>query len=139
MRTVTLIVVHCSAVRPGQQSSAQDIDHWHKAKGWKSIGYHFVVRRNGTIETGRRLDVIGAHCQGHNQHSIGICYEGGLDSDGRPADTRTPNQVRALRELIERMHTYFPKALIVGHHDLNPMKACPCFNVVSTYKDLQPG
>lgn len=129
MRTVTLIIVHCSAVRPGQRSSAQDIDRWHRAQGYKSIGYHFVVRRDGSIETGRRLEEVGAHCQGHNRHSIGICYEGGLDSDGRPADTRTPQQAKALRELVERMRTYFPKALVVGHHDLNPMKACPCFDV----------
>ena len=129
MRTVTLIIVHCSAVRPGQRSSAQDIDRWHRAQGYKSIGYHFVIRRDGTIETGRRLEEVGAHCQGHNRHSIGICYEGGLDSDGRPADTRTPQQAKALRELVERMRAYFPKALVVGHHDLNPMKACPCFDV----------
>ena len=133
MRTVTLIVIHCSAVRPGQRSSAQDIDRWHRAQGWKSIGYHFVVRRDGTVETGRRLEEVGAHCAGHNRHSVGICYEGGLDSDGRPADTRTPEQAKALRELVRRMQAQFPKALVVGHHDLNPMKACPCFDVVSEY------
>ena len=138
MRTITLIIIHCSAVRPGQRSSARDIDLWHKSQGYKSIGYHFVVRRNGTIETGRRLDEVGAHCAGHNRHSIGICYEGGLDTEGRPADTRTPKQVKALRELVERMHACFPKALIVGHHDLNPMKACPCFDAVAEYRDLQP-
>ena len=138
MRIVTLIIIHCSAVRPGQRSSARDIDRWHREQHYKSIGYNFVVRRDGTVETGRRLDEVGAHCQGHNRHSVGICYEGGLDSAGRPADTRTPQQVKALRELVERMHAYFPKALIVGHHDLNPMKACPCFDAAAEYKDLQP-
>ena len=133
MRTVTLIVIHCSAVRPGQRSNAHDIDGWHRAQGWKSIGYHFVVRRDGTVETGRRLEEVGAHCAGHNRHSVGICYEGGLDSDGRPADTRTPEQAKALRELVGRMQARFPKALVVGHHDLNPMKACPCFDVVSEF------
>lgn len=136
MRTITLIIVHCSAVRTGQRSSAQDIDRWHRARGWKSIGYHFVVRRDGTVEAGRSLDETGAHCAGHNRHSIGICYEGGLDSEGRPADTRTPEQAGSLRELVERMHERFPKALIVGHHDLNPMKACPCFDVVREYRNL---
>lgn len=133
-----MIVIHCSAVRPGQRSSAKDIDNWHKDKGWKCIGYHFVVRRDGTIETGRRLEEIGAHCVGHNRHSIGICYEGGLDSAGQPADTRTPEQVKTLRKLVERMHAYFPKAVILGHHDLNPGKDCPCYDPTSEYQDLQP-
>ena len=137
MRTVTLIVIHCSAVRPGQRSSAQDIDRWHRAQGWKSIGYHFVVRRDGTVETGRRLEEVGAHCAGHNRHSVGICYEGGLDSDGRPADTRTPEQAKALRELVGHMQARFLKALVVGHHDLNPMKDCPCFDAVKEYRNLQ--
>ena len=139
MRTVTLVIIHCSAVRPGQRSRARDIDGWHRARGWKSIGYHYVVRRDGTVEEGRRLEEVGAHCTGHNGHSIGICYEGGLDEAGKPADTRTPAQRLALRQLVERMHARFPKALVVGHHDLNPMKACPCFDVVREYQDLQSG
>ncbi len=138
MRSITMIVIHCSAVRPNQRSSAKDIDNWHKSKGWKGIGYHFVVRRDGTVETGRRLDEVGAHVVGHNRHSIGICYEGGYDSAGEPDDTRTPEQVKALRELVERMHAYFPDAIILGHHDLNPSKDCPCFDAVKEYVDLQP-
>ena len=138
MRIITLIIIHCSAVPPGRQSSALDIDCWHRAAGYKSIGYHFIVRRDGTIENGRRLEEVGAHCTGHNRHSIGICYEGGVDNDWQPTDTRTPEQRKSLRELVERMHAYFPEALIVGHHDLNPMKACPCFDVAAEYKDLQP-
>ena len=138
MRTITMIVLHCSAVRPGQRSSAKDIDDWHKDKGWKGIGYHFVVRRDGTVETGRRLEEIGAHCVGHNRHSIGICYEGGLNGEGVEADTRTPEQVRSLRNLVERMHAYFPKAVILGHCNLNPGKKCPCFDAVGEYQDLQP-
>ena len=138
MRTVTLLIIHCSAVRPGQRSSAQDINLWHRARGWKSIGYHFIVRRDGSIETGRRLEEVGAHCTWHNRHSIGICYEGGLNAKGLPADTRTPTQKQALRQLLEQLHEQFPKALIVGHHDLNPMKSCPCFDVVTEYRDLQP-
>ena len=109
-----MIVIHCSAVRPNQRSSAKDIDDWHRKRGWKCIGYHFVVRRDGTVETGRRLDEVGAHVVGHNRYSIGICYEGGLNDAGEAADTRTPEQVRALRELVEQMHGRFPRAVIVG-------------------------
>ena len=139
MRTITLIVIHCSAVRPGQQSSAKKINDWHHDRGFQNgIGYHYVVRRDGTIELGRPLEMIGAHVVGHNRHSIGICYEGGLNSFGEDADTRTPEQKVTLRKLLEELHRKFPKALIVGHRDLNPGKKCPCYDVVKEYRDLEP-
>ena len=82
---------------------------------------------------------FSAHCKSHNSHSIGICYIGGLDADGKtPKDTRTEAQKATLRKLIEQLHQRYPKALIVGHHDLNPQKTCPCFNVTAEYIDLQP-
>ena len=131
MRTITLLIVHCSAVMPDVESGAADIDRWHRAQGWRGgIGYHYVVRRDGTVEPGRREEVPGAHCRHHNAHSIGICYIGGLAADGRTSkDTRTPAQRKALKELLGKLHRQFPKALIVGHHDLNPTKSCPCFDV----------
>lgn len=138
MRTITLIVLHCSAVRPDQTSSAEQIDSWHKSRGWKGIGYHYVVRRDGSIELGRPIEEPGAHVVGHNKYSIAICYEGGLDATGNPADTRTPEQVKALRGLVEMLHKAFPKALIVGHHDFDSTKPCPCFDVVREYAYLQP-
>ena len=139
MRNITLIVIHCSAVPTWQQSSAADIDRWHRERGWKyGIGYHYVVRRDGTIETGRPLWQEGAHCKGHNKHSIGICYEGGLDEQGRPADTRTAAQRTAMRSLISELCHKFPTALIVGHDVLDPMKNCPCFDAAAEYYDLQP-
>ena len=133
MRTITLIVVHCSAVRPDQLSSAAQIDTWHrKDRHYKfGIGYHYVVRRNGEVEAGRPEWMVGAHCKNHNAHSIGVCYEGGLDIRGQPADTRTPAQKAALRQLLTELHGRYPRALIVGHHDLNPQKACPCYDVIS--------
>jgi N-acetyl-anhydromuramyl-L-alanine amidase AmpD len=81
--------------------------------------------------------MVGAHCTNHNKHSIGVCYEGGLDAAGRPADTRTEEQKVALRELLQQLHERFPKAIIVGHNVFNPMKACPCFDAVREYRDLQ--
>ena len=140
MRTITLIVIHCSAVKPDQMSSAAQIDSWHRKQGWKlGIGYHYVVRRNGEIEPGRPEWLIGAHCVNHNAHSIGVCYEGGLDIRGQPADTRTAEQKAAMRWLLRQLHRSYPRALIVGHHDLNPQKACPCIdNVAREYADLQP-
>ena len=140
MRTITLIVVHCSAVRPDQSSSAAQIDSWHrKERHWKlGIGYHYVVRRDGTIEPGRPEEQIGAHCLNHNAHSIGVCYEGGLDIRGQPADTRTAEQKQAMRQLLEELHGRYPRALIVGHHDLDPGKDCPCYDAAREYCDLQP-
>ena len=145
MRSITLIVVHCSAVRPDQTSSAAQIDTWHRRDNhWKfGIGYHYVIRRDGTIEPGRPEWMIGAHChvkgQNHNAHSIGVCYEGGLDIRGQPADTRTKAQKASLRGLLEELHARYPRAVIVGHHDLNPQKDCPCIpDVVHEYADLQP-
>ncbi len=140
MRTITLIVIHCSAVKPDQMSSAAQIDSWHRKQGWKlGIGYHYVVRRNGEIEPGRPEWLIGAHCKNHNAHSIGVCYEGGLDIRGQPADTRTAEQKAAMRWLLRQLHRSYPRALIVGHHDLNPQKVCPCIdNVAREYADLQP-
>ena len=141
MRTITLIIVHCSAVRPDQTSSAAQIDSWHRRDNhWKlGIGYHYVIRRDGTIELGRPEWQVGAHCVNHNAHSIGVCYEGGLDIRGQPADTRTAEQKAAMRTLLEQLHQRYPRALIVGHRDLNPAKKCPGYeNVAQEYADLQP-
>ena len=137
MRQITLIIIHCSAVRPDQTSSVAQIDSWHRKKGWKlGVGYHYVVRRDGQIETGRPEWLVGAHCQNHNSHSIGVCYEGGLDIRGQPADTRTEAQKEALRRLLKALKERYPRAIIVGHRNLNPLKACPCFDAVKEYLEL---
>ena len=141
MRTITLIIIHCSAVRPDQTSSAARIDTMHRRDNhWKlGIGYHYVIRRDGTIEPGRPEWLTGAHCKNHNAHSLGVCYEGGLDIRGQPADTRTEAQKAAMRTLLEELHGRYPRAVIVGHHDLNPEKDCPCIpDVVHEYAVLQP-
>lgn len=130
MRTITLIIIHCSATSEGRSLSFEECRRDHiMHRHFRDIGYHFYITRDGTVHDGRPIEKVGAHCEGHNSHSIGICYEGGLDANGKPADTRTEAQRKALKSLVERMHRLFPKALIVGHHDLNPRKACPCFKV----------
>lgn len=136
MRNITLIIIHCSGVRPGQCSSARQIDRWHHSLGWRGIGYHYVVRRDGSIETGRPEQLPGSHCKEHNKHSIGICYEGGLDSRGNPADTRTKEQKKTLLDLIKELKGRYPKALVLGHHDLNKYKACPCFDARMEYESI---
>ncbi len=132
MRTITFIIIHCSATPEGRSLSFEECRRDHiMHRHFRDIGYHFYITRDGTVHDGRPIEKVGAHCEGHNSHSIGICYEGGLDANGKPADTRTEAQRKALKSLVERMHRLFPKALIVGHHDLNPRKACPCFKVNS--------
>ena len=130
MRTITLIIIHCTATPEGRDHTVTDVDRWHRLRGWRrGCGYHFLVRLDGEIQAGRPVEQPGAHCRGHNSHSIGVCYVGGLDADGRtPRDTRTPRQREALRRLVARLKARFPQAVVVGHHDLDPHKACPCFD-----------
>ena len=129
MRKITKIIIHCSATPEGRDYTVADIDRWHKQRGWKGIGYHYVVYRDGSVHTGRDVADIGAHCTGQNANSIGICYIGGCAADGKtPKDTRTPAQCEALRDLVELLTTEYPNATIHGHHEFAD-KACPCFNV----------
>lgn len=133
MRKIKRIIIHCSDTPEGRDDTAADIDRWHKARGWNGIGYHYVVRLDGTIETGRPETAIGAHCTGYNQSSIGICYIGGRSRDmKRCIDTRTPRQREALRTLITRLTQRYPSAIVKGHRELDKSKACPCFDI----KDL---
>lgn len=137
MRTITLLVIHCSATPEGQSLDFEACRNDHlKHRGFTDIGYHFYVTRDGEIHRGRPLEKVGAHCRGHNSHSVGICYEGGLDRSGMPKDTRTLKQRDALLALLRELKRQFPQALIVGHHDLNPLKACPCFDAVREYGDV---
>ena len=136
MRIIAFLIIHCSAVMPNQQSSALQIDLWHRQMGWSGIGYHYVIRRDGTVEIGRSESQAGAHVKGYNQRSIGICYEGGLDEHGHPADTRTPAQKASLLTLLKQLKNRYPDAQILGHHNLNPAKPCPCFDAAAEYSQL---
>lgn len=115
-----------------------DIGRYHRSLGWKGCGYHYVISIDGTVEAGRDEAEVGAHCRNHNCHSIGVCYIGGLFADGKPEDTRTEAQRIALGKLLEALHRKYPRALIVGHRDLDPQKFCPCFDAAGEYADLQP-
>lgn len=132
MRNINLIIIHCTATMEGLDFKAKDIDLWHKQKGWKGIGYHYVIDLDGTVEKGRPDAEIGAHCVGKNKNSIGIVYVGGLDKNGRPKDTRTEAQKEALWELLRVLLVKYPKAVIKGHNNFSN-KACPCFDVEKEY------
>ncbi len=137
MRKITLIIIHCSATPEGRSLDfeACRYEHIHH-RHFRDIGYHFYITREGEIHRGREIEKVGAHCKNHNSHSIGICYEGGLSADSKPMDTRTLEQKGALLALLRELRGVFPEALIVGHHDLNPVKACPCFDAVREFKGV---
>ena len=132
MRTITLIIIHCSATREGTRYPFAKCRHDHIAnRRFKDIGYHYYIDREGVIWPGRPEQEVGAHCRNHNKHSIGVCYEGGLDRRGKPDDTRTQAQKRAMEVLLSDLKERYPKALVLGHRDLNPAKDCPSFDVRS--------
>ena len=153
MKTIDAIVIHCSATRAGQDVRAADIDKWHKERGFAMIGYNYVIDLDGTVEVGRPLSMDGAHCntaglsgQSYNKHSIGICYVGGLDENGKPADTRTQEQKLSLANLVNKLCDEYPITEIIGHRDASPdrngdgvisrnewIKQCPCFDVKSEF------
>ena len=135
-RRIDEIIVHCTATRKEQVVTTAMIDAWHKQRGFKCIGYHYVVYLDGSVHEGRSIDEAGAHCTGHNQRSIGVCYVGGLASDGKTAqDTRNLAQKAALLDLLRRLRRIYPKAAIHGHREY-ANKACPCFDAKTEYKSL---
>ncbi len=128
MRPIDKIIIHCSATPEGRNWTLKDIDRDHKSKGYKKVGYHYVICLDGTIEKGRAESEVGAHCKGHNAKSIGICYVGGLDKNRRPKDTRTEAQRASMKRLIGELQERYPDAGIHGHNEF-ANKACPCFDV----------
>ncbi len=129
MRKISKIIIHCSATPEGRDYTVGQIDGWHRQRGFRCIGYHFVIYRDGSVHPGRPVGQIGAHTLGHNAGSIGICYIGGCAADGRtPKDTRTAAQRRALAGLVGELKAAYPAATVHGHNEF-AAKACPSFNV----------
>lgn len=135
MRIINDIIVHCTATPEGRPVSLEEVNRWHIEKGFNGIGYHYLILLNGDVVSGRKLELPGAHCEGHNANSIGICYVGGLDRLLQPKDTRTPLQKTAMRTLLVDLKRKFPNAAIHGHRDYST-KACPCFDAKSEYRNL---
>lgn len=149
MRKIDLIVIHCSATRENTDYSPEQLESDYKARGFLRAGYNFYIRKSGEVVNLRPLEQIPAHARGHNKHSIGICYEGGLDPDGNPDDTRTEAQRQSIIRLLLDLVVQFPDSRICGHRDLSPdlngngkiepdewMKMCPCFNAEEEYRNI---
>lgn len=128
-RTVTdAIFVHCSATQPSQDIGVDTIRMWHKQQGWLDVGYHFVIKRDGTVESGRPVDVVGSHVKDWNPRSVGVCLVGGIDAKGKFEANFTPAQMNALRKKLAELKALYPQADIKAHHDVAP-KACPSFDL----------
>lgn len=135
-KTTTKIILHCSATREGQNITAKTIKKWHLEKGWQDIGYHYIIDIDGTIERGRPLDEIGAHCVNQNNCSIGICYIGGCDKDMKAKDTRTPQQIRSMLVLVQFLLNMYKLDIddVYGHYQF-AAKDCPSFDI-KQFKEL---
>lgn len=137
-RTIDTIIIHCSATKANQDIGAKEIDRWHRARGWLKIGYHLVIRRDGTTEFGRPLHQAGAHAKDHNANSIGICLVGGLSTRGRPYMNFNDEQMITLLHWLREYRKQFPGARIIGHNEVNPQKACPSFDVQAWLRRVPP-
>lgn len=130
MRDINKIILHCSATQEGKDFDVNDIREWHKQRNFIDIGYHYVIKLDGTIEDGRDIRSIGAHCKGYNANSIGIVYVGGLDSEGKGKDTRTKEQKESLFNLIDDLLIAYDLTIddVYCHYQF-AKKLCPCFKI----------
>ena len=137
MREINKIIVHCSATREGENFDVAEIRKWHvEGRGWSDIGYHFYIDLYGEIHKGRDIAKMGAHCKGHNRNSIGVCYCGGVEADGKtPKDTRNTEQKEALLCVLRTLKAMYPNAVIHSHKDF-ANKACPSFDATHEYENL---
>lgn len=136
MRKINEIILHCTATPEGKDCTVAQIDQWHNARGFKGIGYHFVIYRDGSVHHGRPVEQAGAHTKGHNASSIGVCYVGGCAKDGKtPKDTRTAAQRTAMEWLVRDLLTKYPGATVHGHNEF-AAKACPSFDVKAWLKSV---
>ncbi len=125
------IVLHCSATPPDVDVGVTEIRQWHVSKGWSDIGYHYVIRRNGSRERGRPENQAGSHVKGFNANTLGICLVGGTDARQRPQNNFTPAQWESLKRLLTELQARYPQATILGHRDFPGVaKACPCFDAI---------
>lgn len=133
MRKIHEIIVHCTATPAGRNVTVGEIDRWHRKRGFRCIGYHYVVGLDGAVHIGRSIEDIGAHCRGHNARSIGVAYVGGMSADGTvPADTRTPEQKLSLFRLIAQLKELYPGVTVHSHYEF-ATKSCPCFDAAKEY------
>lgn len=129
MRNINLIILHCSDSDIPSHDKISVIREWHLARGWKNVGYHYFIRKCGTIDTGRPEDEIGAHCKGFNKNSIGICLSGRSEF--------TEQQFLSAASLVLKLMDKYNLGLIdiVGHNEFSK-KTCPNFKIEEVTKRI---
>lgn len=134
-KSTDFIIIHCAATKPNMDTDVRDIDRWHRAQGWRCVGYHFFIKRDGTVQTGRELLDTGAHAGSqYNGRSLGICMAGGISESGKAENNFTAAQWNSLKTLVAEMKSKFPQAQVIGHRDVAP-KDCPCFDAKKWHSD----
>ena len=133
MRGINKIIIHCSATTPGMDIGVDEIRRWHMDRGWDDVGYHRIIRRDGTLENGRPIDVIGAHALGQNTDSIGVCLIGGVDYRQDPDCNYTAAQWTILEAEVSMLQVEYGPLTVHGHREFSD-KDCPCFDVKAWWK-----
>tara|TARA_R110000764_G_scaffold17717_6_gene48515 strand:- start:535 stop:954 length:420 start_codon:yes stop_codon:yes gene_type:complete len=133
LRSISKIIIHCSATPEDRKVTVGDLMKWHvEERGWSDIGYHFFIDLEGEIHECRPLERTGAHTKGNNFDSIGVCYAGGLNKEMNPKDTRNDKQKESLQDLLCQLKGLYPKSVVYGHNNFSS-KACPSFDAKEEY------
>lgn len=134
-REVKYLVLHCTA-GPATQTTKAIKDYWKNNLGWKSVGYHYLINADGTIEQLAQESEITNGVAGFNSVTVNISYKGGVDAANKPKDTRTPQQKESILKLLKELRKRYPKAIIQGHKDFGAKKACPSFEAKKEYSNI---
>lgn len=135
MRKIDFIAIHCTAGQPNQTTKSI-LDYWKNTLKWKSVGYHYLINADGSVEQLAQESQVTNGVAGFNSVSIHISYKGGIDTQGKPKDTRTFSQKGSMLSLLKDLRKRYPKAIIQGHRDFGAKKACPSFDAKSEFKHI---
>jgi N-acetylmuramoyl-L-alanine amidase len=136
MRKITHIVLHCTAT-PQHTTVASIQNYWRKILGWRSPGYHRIIKPDGNVVMLASDDKIVNGVAGHNANSIHLSYIGGVDGANKPVDNRTTKQKESMIQLITELKVKYPGVIICGHRDFPGVaKACPSFDVAAWLKEV---
>ena len=134
-KSTDYIVIHCSATKPRMDIGLTEIRKWHvQDNGWRDVGYHYIIRRNGEVELGRSIRDTGAHAAGYNHKSVSVCMVGGMAEDNSAENNFTAQQWTALLDLVKQIKVDYPEANVIGHNEISE-KECPSFDVQQWKKE----
>ena len=134
-KSTDYIVIHCAATKASMDIGLTEIRKWHvQDNGWRDVGYHYIIRRNGEVELGRSIRDTGAHAAGYNHKSVSVCMVGGMAEDNSAENNFTAQQWTALLDLVKQLKSNYPDADVIGHIEISE-KECPSFDVQKWKED----